>query len=174
MLTIYRNLKAHLKAFEEHRKQQTEYHGKTITFDCLDLTFYEELVDYLAYEWVHQRRKEKIVGLKINTIGKTIKQLRIFLRNRIRKKIIESIDMSGWTILEEEVDAIYLNWEEIELIRNVDLSKYPHLIDYRDDLVLGCLTGLRFSDFSKLREYDVRGDMLYKKQEKSKYSETDR
>ena len=31
-----------------------------------------------------------------------IKQFRIFLKNRILKKIIPIIDMEGWTILEEE------------------------------------------------------------------------
>src|SRR6185369_7782200 len=96
-----------------------------------------------------------------------IKQFRTFLRNRIRKRIIPPIDMDGWTILEVVTDAIYLSWNEIELIEQVDLSKFPHLEDYRSDLVLGCYTALRFSDFSKLDEYDLRGDMLYKKQQKS-------
>ena len=69
--------------------------------------------------------------------------------------------------MEEEVDAVYLNWDEIKKIFQVDLSRYPHLVDYRDDFVLGCMTGLRFSDFSKLMKDDLRGDMLYKKQQKS-------
>jgi len=47
------------------------------------------------------------------------------------------------------------------------LSDHPHLINYRNDFVLGCLTGLRFSDFSELMKDDVRKDMLYKKQNKS-------
>lgn len=116
-----------------------------------------------------EHKKETIVGLKVNTVGKTIKQLRTFLRNRIRKRIIPPIDMSGWTILEEEVDAVYVSEKEVAGIYNMDLSQYPHLVDYRDDFVLGCLTGLRFSDFSILSEYDVRGDLLYKKQEKSEH-----
>jgi hypothetical protein len=160
MPRIYRNMKDHLLEFQAFR-------GRPITFDCLDLTFYEEFVDFLSYEYVQKRRKNAIVGLKVNTVGKTIKQFRTFLRNRIRKRIIPPIDMDGWTILEEEVDAVYLPWDEIRLIQSVDLSHLPHLEDYRNDLLLGCLTALRFSDFSKLDEYDVRGDMLYKKQEKS-------
>ena len=43
----------------------------------------------------------------------------------------------------------------------VDLFRFPHLVDYRDDFVLGCMTGLGFSDFSKLMKDDLRGDMLY-------------
>jgi len=113
MPRIYRNMKEHLKAFEEFR-------GEPVTFDCLDLNFYEEFVDFLTHEYVQRRRKVLITGLKVNTIGKTIKQFRSFLRNRIRKKIIPPIDMDGWIILEEEVDAIYLSMEEIDKIYLLD------------------------------------------------------
>jgi site-specific recombinase XerD len=160
MPRIYRNMKEHLKEFEEFRQEP-------ITFDCLDLNFYEEFVDFLTFDYIQRRRKIHVTGLKVNTIGKTVKQFRTFLRNRIRKKIIPLIDMDGWTILEEEVDAVYLSMDEINLIYDLDLSNYPHLTNYRDDFILGCLTGLRFSDFSELVKDDVRKDMLYKKQNKS-------
>jgi site-specific recombinase XerD len=162
MPRIYRNMKEHLKAFEEFRDEP-------ITFNCLDLNFYEEFVDFLTFNYVQRRRKTKTIGLKINTIGKTIKQFRTFLRNRMRKKIIAPIDMDGWTILEEEVDAVYLCMDEINAIYNLDLSNSPHLANYRNDFVLGCLTGLRFSDFSELMKVDLRKDMLYKKQNKSEH-----
>jgi site-specific recombinase XerD len=162
MPRIYRNMKDHLKAFEEFR-------NKPITFDTLDLNFYEDFVDFLMFEYLQRRRKDNVVGLKVNTIGKTIKQFRTFLRNRMRKKIIAPIDMDGWTILEEEVDAVYLCMDEINSIYNLDLSNAPHLTSYRNDFVLGCLTGLRFSDFSELMKDDVRKDMLYKKQNKSEH-----
>lgn len=126
MPRIYRNMKEHLKAFEAYR-------GEPITFDCLDLDFYEEFVDFLTYDYILKRRKDLTTGLKINTIGKTIKQFRTFLRNRIRKRIIPPIDMDGWTILEEEVDAVYLSMEEINSIYHLDLSNYPHLINYRNE-----------------------------------------
>jgi len=112
-------------------------------------------------------RRNFVVGLKVDTVGKTIKQLRTFLRDRLRKQIIAPIDLDGWKILEEEVDAVYLSMDEINSIYKLDLSDTPHLINYRNDFVLGCLTGLRFSDFSELMKDDVRKDMLYKKQNKS-------
>ena len=160
MPRIYKNMKEHLLDFEKFR-------GEAITFNCLDFSFYEAFVDFLMYDYVQKRSRDKIVGLKINTVGKTIKQLRTFLRNRIRKQIIQPVNMDGWIILEEEVDAVYLSRIEIKEIQHVDLSHHAHLNDYRNDFVLGCLTGLRFSDFSKLNENDIRGDMLYKKQQKS-------
>ena len=59
--------------------------------------------------------------------------------------------------------------EEIHSIYNLDLSGHPQLINSRNDFVLGCLTGLRFSDFSDLMKDDLRKDMLYKKQNKSEH-----
>jgi hypothetical protein len=60
----------------------------------------------------------------LNTIGKAIKEFRNFLRDRARKKIITSVDMDGWKVLEEEIDAIYLSNDEIETIKNTDLSHH--------------------------------------------------
>lgn len=160
MPRIYRNMKDHLLAFEKFRK-------KSITFESLDIRFYEEFVDFLTYDYVLARRKKQIVGLKTNTVGKTIKQFKTFLKDRIKKKIIPSFDMDDWIVLEVEVDAVYLSVNEIKTINKFNLSKHSHLINYRNDLVLGCLTGLRFSDFSKIKQNDLREGMLFKKQQKS-------
>lgn len=159
-LTVYNNVKAHLKAFEKYRKTP-------ITFASLDFSFYEDFIDYLTFEHVHLRRKENFTGIRLNTIGKTIKHFRGFIKDRIKRKIIAPIDLSDYRIPEEDSDAIYLTHEEIARIYEVDLTKHPHLIEYRDLFVLACLTGLRFSDFSSLKPEDLQKDMLHKKQEKS-------
>ena len=75
-LTVYNNVKAHLKAFEKYRKVP-------ITFASLDFSFYEDFVDYLTFEHVHLRRREILTGLRLNTIGKTIKHLRGFVKGRL-------------------------------------------------------------------------------------------
>lgn len=160
MLHVYRNMMETLKAFETYRKKQ-------ITFESFDFNFYEEFVEYMMYEHVQRRRKEIIKGFRISTTGKTIKQLRIFLRNRMRRKIIAPINLEDFKILDEETDAVYLTWNEIMGIYQTNLSDHPHLVKYRDLFVFGCLTGLRFSDFSTVQSEDVRNRMLYKKQDKS-------
>jgi integrase len=159
-LTVYGNVKSHLLAFELYRKQK-------ITFKSFDFGFYEDFVDYLTFEHVHLRRQTVLIGLRLNTIGKTIKHLRGFIKDRVKRKIIPPIDLTDFKISEEESDAIYLSHDEIAKIYQTDLTHYPHLIEYRDLFVLACLTGLRFSDFSTLRTEDLQKDMLYKKQEKS-------
>ncbi len=160
MMNVYKNAKDLLYAFEVYR-------GKKITFNCFDYNFYDHFVDFLTYDYEQRRRKTVIKGLKRSTIGKTIKQLRVFLRDRIRRKIIAPIDLSDFKILDEESDAIYLTPHEIDRIYELNLSDQPHLELHRDLLVLGCLTGLRFSDFSNIAPEDIKGDMLYKKQQKS-------
>ena len=160
MINVYRNMRDTLKAFEKFRK-------KPITFESIDFNFYEEFVEYMKFEHIQRRRKEVVKGFKVSTIGKTIKQLRTFLNNRIRKKIITPINLEDFKTLDEETDAIYLTYQEITKIYQTDLSKHPQFIKYRDLFVLGCLTGLRFSDFSILQPEDVRQGMLYKKQSKS-------
>ncbi len=160
MARIYRNMKSHLVEFEKFR-------NKLITFETLDINFYNELVEFLSFDYVLKNRRKKKVGLKVNSVGKTIKQLLTFLNDRSEKKIIAPVNSSGWKILEEEVDAIYLSNAEIKKIYDADLKEFPHLEEYRNDFLLGCLTALRFSDLTKLSEGDVRGNMLHKKQKKS-------
>jgi len=159
-ITIYRSMKAHLEAFQVYR-------NKEITFNDFDYNFYESLVDFLTYEYVHQRRKVPYKGLRVASIGKTIKQLRLFIRDRIKRKIIAPIDLTDFKILDEDADAIYLTWDEIGQIYRTDLTDYPHLVRYRDLFVLGYLTGLRFSDFAFINPEDIRNVSIYKKQEKS-------
>jgi len=80
----------------------------------------------------------------------------------VKRKIIAPIDLIDFKIPEEECDAIYLSHQEIATVYQTDLSAHLHLIEYCDLFVLGCLTGLRFSDFSTLKPEDLQRDMLYK------------
>ena len=160
MLKVYRILKNRLLAFQKFRK-------KKITFTCFDFNFYEAFVSFLTYDYIQMRKKTVVRGLKLSTMGSSIKQLRIFLRDRARRKIIAPIDLSDFKILDEETDAIYLTVQEIRTMYNLDLSEHPHLKRFRDLFVLGAFTGLRFSDFSNIKPEDIRNGMLYKKQGKS-------
>lgn len=160
MLGVFKNTRDILQKFQTHR-------DKKITFAEIDYNFYEELVDYLLFEHRQMRKKEVIKGVKTSTAGKVIKQFRIFLGDRMRRKIIPAIDMTDFKILNEESDAVYLSEQEIGCILRADLSDSPHLEKYRYMFVFGCLTGLRFSDFSTIKSEDVRDQRLHKKQEKS-------
>ncbi len=158
-LATFRIMKQRLVAFEAYR-------NKKITFGCLDYNFYSELMDFLTYYYVQSRKREVIYGLKASTIGRTVKQLRIFIRDRVRRKVISPIDMEDFKVIDEEADAIYLSYEEIGKIYSLDLADDQTLELYRDMFVFGSLTGLRFSDYSSLQWEDLRNGLLYKKAKK--------
>ena len=159
-INVINAMKAHLKSFEYYRKEP-------VTFDSFDVHFYEEFVKYLTYDIPQLRRKDVIQGLKVNSVGKTIKHLKSFLKDRMRKKIIPYMDLGAYKVMEEEVDAVYLSWQELSLIYHLDLSANTNLEKYRDLFVLGCLTGFRFSDYSDIKPEEVRGGMLYVNQRKT-------
>ena len=52
--------------------------------------------------------------------------------------------------LEEDTDSIYLSREEIDTLYNLDLKRYERLDKVRDVFIIGCYTGLRFSDLSRI------------------------
>lgn len=159
-INVFNNIKAHLKAYEE-------FSGKRINFRSFDFDFYDRFVSFLTFDYVQPRFKKEIIGLKVNTVGKTIKQLKIFLKDRVRRKIIEPVDLTDYKVPDEESDAIYLSFDEIEAIYRTNLDLYPDLIADRNRFVVACLTGLRFSDFSLIEPHDLRDGLLYKKQKKS-------
>ena len=69
-INVINAMKAHLKSFEYYRKEP-------VTFDSFDVHFYEEFVKYLTYDIPQLRRKDVIKGLKVNSVGKTIKHLNL-------------------------------------------------------------------------------------------------
>lgn len=152
-INVYNEAIRYLQAFEGHT-------GKKVTFDSFTYEFYDELIEFLTYEYKSYRYKDQF-GLKVNTMGKAIKHLRIFLNDRMKRKIIPYMDISMFKTMEEQADAIYLNTKEIETIFSLDLSGNPTLESHRDLFILGCYTGLRFSDFSIIKPEDVRNGMLY-------------
>ena len=124
-----------LKKYEETLK-------KPLTFDSINMDFYEHFVNYLTYD----------KNFAKNTIGGHIKEIKVFMdycndkgyttnqghRHRKFKKI------------EETAETIYLNDKELETLYNKDLSKFPKLCRIRDVFIIGCYTGLRFSDLSQV------------------------
>ncbi len=159
-IDVINMMKIHLQSFEKYR-------GTPITFDSFDYSFYAEFMKYLTYEYPLLRKKQPTKGLRVNSIGKTIKWLKIFLKNRMTKKIIPYIDISAFKVVEEYVDAIYLSWTEISRIYQLDLSETPMLEEVRDEFVLGCLTGFRFSDYSDVKPDEIREGMLFITQTKT-------
>lgn len=141
----YNSLKKHLMGFKE-------YSSQPITFRNLNIQFYNEFVDYLNFTAI---QKNETIGLKNNTVGKQIKNLKAFVRDRVEKKVIPFIDLKPFKTIVEEVDHIYLSEKELKTISDLDLSEKQELEKIRDLFLVGCYTGLRYSDLSNLSSANI-------------------
>jgi integrase len=152
----YHALKKHLKGYERWNRSKLE-------FNSINYSFYQKFMKYLSHDAVKPDGEK---GLAVNTIGKTLKNLKIFLRDCARKNIIEPIDTSDFKVYQEDVENIYLIEKEINAIYKLDLSNEKDRERIRDLFVLGCFTGLRFSDLSSIKPANIKGDFIHLRQGK--------
>ena len=136
----YKTLRKHLMNFKE-------YSSQPITFRNLNLKFYNEFMEYLYYK---AKKRDGTIGLLTNSAGKVVRLLKGFVNYQIAKGVIPSIDMKNFKVVEEETDAVYLSEKELAAIYALRLSDDKQLEEIRDVFIVGCFTGLRYSDLSTL------------------------
>lgn len=125
---------------------------KPLNFEDIDLEFYNDFTAFLT------TGKE----FSINTIGKHIKTLKTILNEAVERGLTDNIKFKSkkFAVLKQESDSVYLNNEELKLIQNLDLSNNTKLEKVRDLFLIGCFTGLRFSDFTNIKPENITGDLL--------------
>ena len=57
-------------------------------------------------------------------------------------------------------DTVYLNTDEIRELQTLDLTRDPRYDRVRDMFVIGCYTGLRFSDLTKITPQHIENGMI--------------
>jgi integrase len=139
-------------------KEYAAARGKEPDFNDIDLDFYDSFKSFLeAY-----RSKRIKNGLALNTVGKKIQTLKIFLNEATARGINTNLkyQSSRFMAVTEGSENIYLNVQEIEAIYNLDLSDKPKLDRVRDLFIVGCWTGLRFSDWHKVRPDNIENGFI--------------
>lgn len=85
-----------------------------------------------------------------NSAGKVVRLLKGFVNYQMAKGTIPPINLKVFKVVEEETDANYLNERELDILYSLDLSYDKELEEIRDVFIIGCYTGLRYSDLSTL------------------------
>ena len=118
-----------------------------LDFDVITLDFYNSFIAYLS----------KDRNLANNTIGKYIKTLITFLNEATERGINKNLEYKSrkFKRLIEEVDHVYLNHHELAIMEILDLSEKPYLEKTRDLFLVGCYTGLRYSDFTQVKPSNI-------------------
>jgi integrase len=147
----YKRTLSYLTKFEKHT-------GKTYNFKDLGLDFYNKFTAFL------QSNK-----LAANTIGREIKTLKIILNEaKNRGKELNREFLTGcFVVTTEESDSVYLNENELKTLYSFDLRNNQRFERVRDLFLVGAWTGLRFSDFVRIKEDNIKDNYIEIEQQKT-------
>lgn len=120
--------------------------GNPINYSGFSLDFY-----HTFKLWLTNR------GLTLNYVGSLMKDLKVMLKQAHADGLHSNLifQHKDFKKFSEEVDSVYLSEDELTTIYNLDLTSTPGLERARDLFLIGCYTGLRFSDFSQLKPENI-------------------
>jgi integrase len=130
---------------------QTHFDTK-LRFQDIDLKFYESFLFYC----------QKIEMLNNNTVGGFI----TIIKNWCAKIEIEGLPISpqykhsDFKAISNKTKDVYLTEAEIDTVFNYNFELQERLDRTRDNFIIGLRTGLRISDFMKLKQLNIVGDYI--------------
>ena len=149
-----------IRSYKSTLQKITDFEKKTkkkVSFDSIDLEFYEKFRKYLISE----------CKLLNNSIGKHIKILKTFLNYAVEKGVNQNLAYKKFKVSTEQVDIIYLTEVELLHLHTLELDS-KRLRNVRDIFCLACFTGLRFSDLNKIKTENIADGILTLRTEKTK------
>jgi integrase len=155
--------------------------GKKVDFKDINLDFYDGFIQYLQEahpskspsieKQTNTGSKKKPIEkrLALNTIGKKVQTLKIFLNaaKEEGKNSYEAYKSKKFVAMTEESETIYLNEEELTALYNIDLQGNESLERIRDLFLIGSWTGCRFSDIAQITPESISEGLIHLKQYKT-------
>lgn len=126
--------------------------------------FMDILNNYLKYE---ANGADGSKGLSINTIGKQHKNLKVFLNWCFDKNIISKFSIKHIITEKEDTETVYVTTKELEqIIKYKPKTDFEKLV--KNLFIIGCETGLRFGDFTKLSSDYITNNQIHIQPQKTK------
>ncbi len=141
-----------LRTCANHLIEFNKDRGKDLDYEDFDYNFRNDFEN-----WLYLKPREH----STNYAAKMLSLVRQFLHEATRRGFNQNMTFmqKGWTIKKEKTRRPVLSLEELKYLYELDLSDNPRLDRVRDSFLIGCFTGLRFSDFTRIRpEHIVRED----------------
>jgi site-specific recombinase XerD len=125
-----------------------------LRFEDINFNFIEKFRDYLYnVKFTLIIKGEKVSqNYKINYIDKQVKNLKQFITTAIEGGYIERFTWNGIKSEQRDVDSIYTDFGEIQLLQDLSLTQKTE-IHVRDKYILNCFLGMRYSDLNKLEPH---------------------
>ncbi len=167
-----------IKTYKTTEKLLKEFQRETrrnVDFNTIDLEFYEALKKYTLnnrYSDNLKKKKKKddvSVGYSTNTIGKHIQVLKTVLNEATDLGYNTNIKFKSakFQTLREDVDTIYLTETEITALSKLDFAGNKKYETVRDLFLIGCYTGMAYTDYSDIKKEHISGDFLKYKRQKT-------
>jgi integrase len=142
-----------IKVYNQCLRLVTEFNKtkRRIDFQNIDLDFFQDFKEFMLAK-----------GYSQNTIAKHFITLKSFLNEATERGINANYSYKSkrFRVPQVPTDTIYLDSIELNSMYEIDLSKEPKLDRVRDLFLVGCYTGLRFSDFSNIGPENLKGDFF--------------
>lgn len=144
----YLNLARKLSKFaEQHRLE--------ITTETVNERVLEEFVDYMRHE-----------GLMKSTIFCLVTRVKTILRRMQADNIHVNRSCFDFCVESEQGNAIYLTSDEVRQIAALQIKKREVAI-IRDVFIIGCLTGMRYSDYVALTSSNIVNNTIVRRTKKT-------
>ena len=149
-----------IKVFNQCLRLLTEFNKtvRKIDFNNIDLDFYHDFKEFML-------KKE----YSPNTIAKHTITLKTFLNEATERGVNNNLAFKSkrFRAPQIEVETIFLNDKELNELYKLDLIDNFKLDRVRDLFLIGCYTGLRFSDFSQIKPENIKGNNFEVKTQKT-------
>jgi integrase len=133
---------AKVKAFEAKKKYP-------LSFESINKAFYDAYVEFLIQDCQHLN----------NSVGRFVKSLKFFMNWATELGYNKNLEFKKFKVFQEEVDLIYHPDDELRKLLYLTIDK-EYLNNVRENYCFACLTGLRFSDISKLQNSNIEGNVI--------------
>ena len=126
-----------------------------VSFDEITYNLYLKFL-----EWLEQQ------GYKVNMQGSFIRSLKAVMNEAYKRGLHTNLAYTQFVKPVEKVTTVFLTMDEVDRIYKAELSGVLEIA--RDLFLLGCYTGLRFSDYSRLTKEEGNKEIITKIQQKTK------
>lgn len=139
----------YIQEYEKKRKIRLEFRN-------IDKMFFNDFVAFL-----------QDLGLSTNTIWHKTVSIKAVMKAANEQELTDNTKYTSFKNISEESQAIALSEKELDLLAQFDFSSSPRLERTRDLFLIGCWTGLRFSDFTRIKQENIKDNMLTIQQQKT-------
>ena len=105
---------------------------------------------------------------QVNTFGRNLGLLKTFLRYCFEEGFTKNDQFKKFKVKREVTYQEVLDMNEVKRIYAFDLSENKRLERVRDIFILGCLTGMRYSDYKRIKRENVVNDVIRIREVKDK------